>query len=192
MPGSEHLETILCLSLKRLQKWYILEPVIFFLNSFAFMSFPNLFHDLRIWRWYRMNNIFPLSSTSFMTLSSSSTGIIFGLLLPGISSCLTSLHFWTTILNLRSYYLTLKAIPLFPWAFLITASMLLRLLFTRPILSGTLLLVLGDLHSLILYLKEIQNSVNIHFGFWTSRSLSLNSSCMCDHVESNQFLGFFK
>ena len=31
-----------------------------------------------------------------------------GLLISGISSCLTSLNFWTTILNLRSYYLTLK------------------------------------------------------------------------------------
>ena len=32
-----------------------------------------------------------------------------------ISSCLTSLNFSTTILNLRSYYLTLKTIPVFPF-----------------------------------------------------------------------------
>ena len=90
-----------------------------------------------------------------MTLSPSSTGnLIFGLLISGISSCLTSLNFWTTILNLRSYYLTLKTIPLFPWAFLITAFMLLL---TLPILSGTLLLILGDLHSSTLF--------NIYFGF---------------------------
>merc|ERR1712007_279674 len=37
------------------------------------------------------------------------------------------------ILNLRSYCLTLKTIPLFPWALLITAGMLLL---TLPILSG--------------------------------------------------------
>ena len=80
-----------------------------------------------------------------MTLSPSSIGnLIFGLLISGISSCLTSLNFWPTILNLRSYYLTLKIIPLFPWAFLITIFMLLL---TLPILSGTLLLILGDLHS---------------------------------------------
>ena len=60
-------------------------------------------------------------STSFMSLSPSSTGnLIFGLLTSGLSSCLTSLNFWTTILNLRSYSLTLKTMPLFPWALLIT------------------------------------------------------------------------
>ena len=62
--------------------------------------------------------LYPPLSTSFMSLSPSSTGnLIFGLLISGISSCLTSLNFWTTILNLRSYYLTLKTMPLFPWAF---------------------------------------------------------------------------
>ena len=77
--------------------------------------------------------------------SPSSTGnLIFGLLISGISSCLTSLNFWTTILNLRSYYLTLKTMPLFPWALLITGGMLLL---TLPILSGALLMVLADLHS---------------------------------------------
>ena len=70
--------------------------------------------------------LYPPLSTSFMSLSPSSTGnLIFGLLISGISSCLTSLNFWTTILNLRSYYLTLKTMPLFPWAFLITGGMLL-------------------------------------------------------------------
>merc|ERR1711976_949178 len=70
--------------------------------------------------------LYPPLSTSFMSLSPSSTGnLIFGLLISGISSCLTSLNFWTTILNLRSYYLTLKTVPLFPWAILITGGMLL-------------------------------------------------------------------
>merc|ERR1740129_1561258 len=59
--------------------------------------------------------LYPPLSTSFMSLSPSSLGnLIFGLLISGISSCLTSLNFWTTILNLRSYYLTLKTMPLFP------------------------------------------------------------------------------
>ena len=67
---------------------------------------------------------YPPLSTSFMSLSPSSLGnLIFGLLISGISSCLTSLNFWTTILNLRSYYLTLKTMPLFLWALLITAVM---------------------------------------------------------------------
>jgi heme/copper-type cytochrome/quinol oxidase subunit 1 len=88
-----------------------------------------------------------------MTLSpSSSTNLIFGLLISGISSCLTSLNFIITILNMRSYYLTLKIIPLFIWAFLITA---LILLLTLPILSGTLFLLLGDLHSNTLFFDPI-------------------------------------
>merc|ERR1712187_688775 len=49
---------------------------------------------------------YPPLSTSFMSLSPSSTGnLIFALLVSGISSCLTSLNFWVTILNLRSYCL---------------------------------------------------------------------------------------
>ena len=89
--------------------------------------------------------LYPPLSTSFMSLSPSSTGnLIFGLFISGISSCLTSLNFWTTILNLRSYSLTLKTMPLFPWALLITGGMLLL---TLPILSGALLMVLADLHS---------------------------------------------
>ena len=77
--------------------------------------------------------LYPPLSTSFMSLSPSSTAyLIFGLLMSGISSVLTSVNFWITILNLRSYYLTLKTMPLFPWALLITGGMLL---FTLPILS---------------------------------------------------------
>merc|ERR1712190_590315 len=93
--------------------------------------------------------LYPPLSTSIMSLSPSSTGnLIFGLLISGISSCLTSLNFWTTILNLRSYYLTLKTMPLFPWALLITGGMLLL---TLPILFGAFLMVLADLHSNTLF-----------------------------------------
>merc|ERR1711972_869228 len=97
--------------------------------------------------------LYPPLSTSFMGLSPSSTGnLIFGLLISGISSCLTSLNFWVTILNLRSYCLTLKTMPLFPWALLITAAMLLL---TLPILSGALLMVLADLHSNTLFFDPV-------------------------------------
>merc|ERR1711924_207866 len=59
---------------------------------------------------------------------------------------------WVTILNLRSYSLTLKTIPLFPWAFLLTAGMLV---FTLPILTGGLLMVLADLHSNTVFFDPI-------------------------------------
>merc|ERR1711934_786005 len=70
----------------------------------------------------------------------------------GISSCLTSLNFYVTILNLRSYSLTLKTLPLFPWSLLITAAMLLLVL---PVLSGALLMVLADLHANTLFFDPI-------------------------------------
>jgi cytochrome c oxidase subunit 1 len=97
--------------------------------------------------------LYPPLSTSFMSLSPSSTAyLIFGLLMSGISSCLTSINFWVTILNLRSYSLTLKAMPLFPWSLLITAAMLLL---TLPVLSGALLMVLADLHSNTLFFDPV-------------------------------------
>merc|ERR1712063_165705 len=97
--------------------------------------------------------LYPPLSTSFMSLSPSSTAyLIFGLLMSGVSSCLTSLNFWVTILNLRSYCLTLKTMPLFPWALLITAAMLLL---TLPVLSGALLMVIADLHSNTLFFDPV-------------------------------------
>merc|ERR1712110_5653 len=97
--------------------------------------------------------LYPPLTTSFMSLSPSSTAfMVFGLLISGISSSLTSLNFWVTILNLRSYSLTLKTMPLFPWALLITAAMLLLVL---PVLSGALLMVLADLHSNTLFFDPV-------------------------------------
>merc|ERR1712098_520617 len=97
--------------------------------------------------------LYPPLSTSFMSLSpSSTTYLIFGLLMSGISSCLTSLNFWVTILNLRSYCLILKGMPLFNWALLITAAMLLL---TLPILSGALIMILADLHSNTLFFDPV-------------------------------------
>merc|ERR1711937_691103 len=97
--------------------------------------------------------LYPPLTTSFMSLSPSShANLIFGLLVSGISSSLTSLNFWVTILNLRSYSLTLKTQPLFPWALLMTEAMLLLVL---PVLSGALLMVLADLHSNTLFFDPV-------------------------------------
>jgi len=97
--------------------------------------------------------LYPPLSTSFMSLSPSSVSyLIFGLGLAGISSSLTSLNFWITILNLRSYCLILKIMSLFPWAILITSGLLLL---TLPILSGALIMILADLHSNTLFFDPI-------------------------------------
>merc|ERR1712066_692530 len=110
--------------------------------------------------------VYPPLSTSFMSLSPSSTAnLILGLLVSGISSCLTSLNFWVTILNLRSYCLTLKTMPLFPWALLITAGMLLLVL---QVLSGALLMVLADLLSNTLFFDPVFGGDPVLFQhlFW--------------------------
>merc|ERR1711976_847534 len=110
--------------------------------------------------------LYPPLSTSFMSLSPSSIAfIVFGLLISGISSSLTSVNFWTTILNMRSYYLTLKTMPLFPWALLITGGMLLL---TLPILSGALLMVFADLHSNTLFFDPVFGGDPIFYQhlFW--------------------------
>merc|ERR1712137_1309502 len=100
-----------------------------------------------------MGTLYPPLSTSFMSLSPSTTALmVFGLLMSGMSSSLTSVNFWITILNLRSFSFTLKTMPLFPWALLITGGMLLL---TLPILSGALLMVLADLHSNTLFFDPV-------------------------------------
>merc|ERR1711943_59619 len=97
--------------------------------------------------------LYPPLSTSFMSLSPSSIAfMVFGLLMSGMSSSLTSVNFWITILNLRSFSFTLKTMPSFPWSLLITAAMLLL---TLPILSGALLMVLADLHSNTLFFDPV-------------------------------------
>jgi len=110
--------------------------------------------------------IYPPLSTSAMSLSPSSTAyLIFGLLISGVSSCLTSVNFWVTIWNLRSPSLTLKTMPLFPWALALTAAMLLL---TLPVLTGALLMVLSDLQSNTLFFDPtfggIQYCTNIFSG----------------------------
>jgi cytochrome c oxidase subunit 1 len=96
---------------------------------------------------------YPPISTSFLSLSPSSVAyLLLGLLMSGVSSCLTSLNFWVTILNLRSYCLTLKTLPLFPWSIFITAALLL---FTLPVLSGALIMILADLHSNTLFFDPV-------------------------------------
>merc|ERR1712115_408707 len=121
--------------------------ILFLSYLFVILSFLSEFGGGTGWTLY------PPLSTSFMSLPPSSTAnLIFGLLISGISSCLTSLNFWVTILNLSSYCLTLKTMPLFPWALLITAGMLLL---TLPVLSGGLLMVLSDLQSNTLFFDPV-------------------------------------
>jgi cytochrome c oxidase subunit 1 len=93
--------------------------------------------------------LYPPLSTSLMNLSPVAVDLIIeALLCAGISSLLSSLNFFATIGNLRLPGLSLGILPLFPWAILITAVLLLV---TLPVLTGALGILLADLHFNTIY-----------------------------------------
>ena len=94
----------------------------------------------------------PLSTQLSQLAPNSICSLILGLLLAGLSSCFTTVNFWNTILYLRSYSLTLKTMPLFPWSLIITAALLLL---TLPVLSGALIMVMSDLNANTVFFDPI-------------------------------------
>jgi len=88
--------------------------------------------------------LYPPLSTSLISLSPIGIDILlYGLLLSGISSCLTSINFIATIINMRCYSMTLSIMPVYTWSINITGFLLLL---TLPILTGALIMSLADLH----------------------------------------------
>src|SRR5699024_5977342 len=67
--------------------------------------------------------------------------LIFAIHLLGISSITGAINIIVTILNMRTPGMSLLKMPLFPWAWLITAYLLLV---TLPVLAGAVTMVLTD------------------------------------------------
>merc|ERR1711970_1389372 len=130
---------------------YVLAPEVSFprINCLSLLILPFSYSYLLIslcteFASATWGTFYPPLSTSLMSLSPVGVDLlIIGLLLSGISSFMTSLNFFTTIINMRGYGLTVSLLSLYTFAILITA---LLLLLSLPILTAAFFKIFSDLH----------------------------------------------
>nr|APX40929.1 cytochrome c oxidase subunit 1 [Apteropeda orbiculata] len=85
--------------------------------------------------------VYPPLSSNIAHSGASVDLAIFSLHLAGISSILGAINFITTVINMRPQGMTMDRMPLFVWAVLITAILLLLSL---PVLAGAITMLLTD------------------------------------------------
>ena len=106
-------------------------------------------------------------STSLISLSPVGIDILlYGLLWTGTSSCLKAINFNAAIISMRCYSFILSIMPVYTWSRNITGLIALLAL---PILTGSLIMSLSDLHYNTVFFNPIFGEtlylINIYFGF---------------------------